>query len=129
MRRIGLVLGLCLLAGPLAAQGLVGRWTTNHEAVNLQTGQAVILHASVQFFQDSTFAASLTSDDGSGELGQTAVTKGQYRTITDPWGNPMICVRRDDGRARPHCQPYRVNEGHLEWGEIIFGPDLSTQPS
>ena len=129
MRRAWWGLVLSLVASPLMGQGLVGRWSADHEAINMQTGQAVVLHAKVQFFTDSTFAASLTSDDGSGELGSTAVTKGEYRTITDPWGGKMICVRREDGRSRPHCQPYRINQGRLEWGEIVFGPDLSTQPS
>lgn len=129
MKRWGMVLGWCLLASPLAGQGLVGRWAATTEALNVQTGQAVQLRAEIQFHADSTFTARLTSDDGSGEPGQTALTTGQYRTITDPWGNPMICVKRDDGRDKPHCQPYRVIAGRLEWGSLVFGPDRSTQPS
>lgn len=129
MRRLVLAVALLMSAAPLAGQGLVGRWASTNEALNIQTGQQVILRATIQFYADSTFDATLTSDDGSGDLGATAVTKGQYRTITDPWGNAMICVKRDDGRDRPHCQPYRVIEGRLEWGNIVFGPDGSTQPS
>ena len=129
MKRVGLVLGLCLLASPLMGQGLVGRWVTQTEAINTANGQPVILKAEIQFYADSTFDATLTSDDGSGEPGQTAVTKGEYRVITDPWGYPEICVRRADGRDRPHCQPFRVTEGKLEWGSLVFGPDRSTQPS
>ena len=130
MRAARLLVPLVLcLASPLGAQGLVGRWAATTEAIHAQTGQQVHLRAEIQFHADSTFAARLTSDDGSGERGQTAITTGQYRTITDPWGNPMVCVKRDDGRDRPHCQSYRVIEGRLEWGSMVFGPDLTTQPS
>lgn len=128
--RLGAVLGgLMLCAASVQGQGLVGRWASTNEALNIQTGQQVILRASIQFYADSTFDATLTSDDGSGDLGRAAVTRGQYRTQKDPWGNPMICVKRDDGRDRPHCQPYRIDAGRLEWGNIVFGPDTSTQPS
>ena len=128
--RIGAVVGgLMLVASSLQAQGLVGRWAATTEAINTQTGQQVQLRAQIQFHADSTFTATLTSDDGSGEMGRTAITTGEFRTITDPWGNPMICVKRDDGRDRPHCQPYRVVDGRLEWGMLVFGPDRSTQPS
>lgn len=120
MRRLMAVAGLVLMAGTAEAQGLVGRWEATTMAVNRQTGEQVQLRAAITFAADSTFSAQLTSDDGSGEPGASAVTTGEFRVRTDPWGGTMICVIRADRREPAHCQAFRVNGDRLAWGNVVF---------
>lgn len=129
MRRWLMGLGFLLAASPLAGQSLVGRWSSETPAVNRQTGEMVMLRADIEFRADSTFVASLSSMDGSEVAGRSAITRGTYRTITDPWGGRMICVLRDDRREPAHCQNYRFTEAALEWGGIRFIRDHALQPS
>lgn len=114
--------GALLLSPPDTA--LVGNWAALTTARNIETGQMVQLVAVIRFAPDS-FRATLKTNDGTGEAGSLAMTRGRWTTQKDPWGGNQLCVQIP---AEPvHCQPYKLDGQVLHWGKLDFNRETDDE--
>lgn len=104
---------LVMLAGPLSAQ--VGSWkyeSTLHDNVRNIPLAGVLV---VTFDSTGTWRSMLATDDGSGELGHTALATGFWRMAKDPFdGEDELCVKWTQSRYAS-CFTLVLTDSTLHW--------------